>query len=124
MGAFNWVAVETTCLDCGENVEIRCQTHIASDYDGDERGRFHDREYRLNEAMFWWPVGHPKFGSWRVDGTLFPMEESPEYDRECCYADCPTCGAELYAVLRFHENRPVELIGTGKVENWPSGYVQ
>jgi hypothetical protein len=55
MGAYNWVDVSATCPLCGKAAIVRAQTMFASSYDGDETGRFFDRNYSLGAAMAWWP---------------------------------------------------------------------
>jgi len=40
MGAFNWILIEARCPSCHRVSSLKAQTHVASDYDGDETGRF------------------------------------------------------------------------------------
>ena len=122
MGAFNWIDIRDKCPKCGEHAEIHCQTHIASDFDGDLRGRFHDRHYRLNQAMWWWDFNHEKHDDWRVDGNRGGGRSEAGYDEECCYSTCQSCGAQLYVVIRFRKNVPEKVLGTGLEENWPDEY--
>lgn len=41
MSAYNWVVVTHRCPNCSKQVDIRCQTHIASSYQGITK-RFHN----------------------------------------------------------------------------------
>ena len=61
MAAFNYLVLEVNCPACGQLTTLRAQTHMASDYDGDERGRFMNREYRLGERMWWFSEGSPDY---------------------------------------------------------------
>ena len=121
MAAFNWIIIDGRCPRCGVSGRIRCQTHVASDYGGDARGRFQDREYRLGEELWWWPSGHPRFDAWRIDGRLEPaLDGSVE---EACYSRCASCGAELVVVLRFANLRAERVVGPVREEaDWPEGY--
>ncbi|MEQ9073141.1 MAG: hypothetical protein RLP09_04740 [Sandaracinaceae bacterium] len=53
MAAFNYLRFQMQCPHCGQVVEARAQVHVAADFDGDETGRFLNREYRLGEKMRW-----------------------------------------------------------------------
>ena len=121
MGAFNWIIVEETCPVCRQRSTIRCQTHIASDFDGDTRGLFHDREYHLGDRMLWWPRGDARFQGWRVGGR---MENSipPDSDEEACYSNCTNCGAELCVVVNFLRAIPRRVVLVAREEDWPPGY--
>lgn len=123
MAAFNWIEILGRCPVCGRVERFRCQTHVASNYDGDETGRFHDRTYLLGEAMAWWPRDSAKFHEWRVDGRLNDPCE-PDWDEEACHATCGGCGVALFAVIRFHENVPERVVAIGPVESWPPGYAR
>jgi hypothetical protein len=119
MAAFNWIEIEGACPCCGQQGIIRCQTHVASDYDGDATGRFHERSYRLGERMAWWPPGHPSYEHWREASE--PGRPEGETVEAAC-ATCGSCAAELYAVLRFRDLRPVEVLKLGPERDWPPGY--
>lgn len=121
MGAFNWIIVDVPCPACHKQVEIRCQTHVASDYGGDERGRFQCREYRLGESMAWWPKEHREYSAWRANGRIGQLDKG-EIDSEACYASCPACDADLYVVLEFDGPCPVKVKDIGLEGNWPEGY--
>jgi hypothetical protein len=115
--------------------EVRCQTHVASSYRGDASGRFHDRAYRVGEAMAWWPRGDRRWGEWRVWGGRGGVsdregeageagEADEEREEEACYADCAACGAELYVIVRFRAAVVEWVLGIGRVEDWPDGYLR
>ena len=119
MSAFNWMIVNHRCPKCDREVEIRCQTHIASSYGGMDK-RFHGETYHLGEKMQWWPPEHPDFEKWRVDGCVIPCEDDPQFDRECCCSKCLSCGTELYVVIRFKQNLPLTVLQVSEegVENY------
>jgi predicted RNA-binding Zn-ribbon protein involved in translation (DUF1610 family) len=119
MAAFNWIVASIRCPACGATSDARCQTHVASSYSGDHRGRFHDREYAVGEAMNWWPTDHPDWGAWRYGGRL-GVEEA-NHDEEACLATCPSCGAEIFVVVRFHGPKPEGLLEVGTESQWPHG---
>ena len=121
MGAYNWILISACCPECRSQVELRCQTHIASSFDGTADGRFHDREYRLGEKMRWWPETSKLYKEWRDDGLINGPVEGP-IDYECCYTSCPKCGAALFAAIRFEDVRPVAVEQVGAERNWPSNY--
>ncbi len=125
MSAFNYVLVEGVCPVCDHRAQVRCQTHVASDYDGNQAGRFHGREYSLGEAMRWWDDSDARYPGWRVDGreTRAAGAEA-EYIEEACYATCLSCGAALCAVLRFRKLVPECLLQLTNEEDWPSGYLK
>lgn len=72
--------------------------------------------------MQWWPTGHPEFEQWRVDGCVTPCEDDPLFDRECCYSNCLSCGIQLYVVIRFKQNLPLEVLLVS--QEWPENYYQ
>jgi hypothetical protein len=117
MGSYNWIVVTSACPSCKQVRELRCQTHVASSYDGDDTGRFHDREYRLSEEMSWWPPTDARFESWRTNDG--PDPSSGEYVEEVCDATCGDCGAELSALISFVARRPVALLRIGLARDWP-----
>ena len=121
MSAYNWLMVEAKCPACERESMIRAQTHVASDYGGDETGRFHDREYRIGDDMRWLPASDPRYTSWRVNGRVQPVPDD-DTDEEACYGTCPSCGAHLVAVVRFRRTRIERVIDIRKEEDWPAGY--
>lgn len=118
MGAYNWIRVEAKCPNCGRQSLIQCQTHIASDYDGDAAGRFHDRNYQLGGRMAWWPEADVRFSSWSGDGA----QGSGGVLAEACYSKCTNCAAALCAVIRFQELAPQELLELCLESDWPESY--
>lgn len=124
MGAFNWIRSEINCPSCGSRVTVRSQTHVASDYDGDSRGRFHDREYEVGTPMNWWDREDRRFSDWRVNGRIDCNFLSDKYDEEACSATCNLCKAELCIVFEFEENLPSRIIGVGLAADWPSDYLR
>jgi hypothetical protein len=90
---------------------------VASDFDGDDSGRFAFKEYRLQQRMAWWPAGHAKFAQWRnafsaSDGTAV----------EACTGECESCRADLFGVIRFADVTPIALEAVGLDADWPAGF--
>ena len=121
MGAYNWILMEACCPVCKKQVRLRCQTHVASDYNGDQTGRFHDREYQFGEKLLWWPKEHQNYQEWRVNGR-FGEAATGNADAECCYTSCPKCKAELFAIIEFHGPRSVVVKEIGLEGHWPVDY--
>lgn len=120
MGAFNWITIDATCPVCTWPTSIRCQTHVASTYDGDATGRFHERAYRLGERMAWWPPADPRHDDWRDAPSAIPRDGS-SID-EACYADCTACGDALCVVIRFRDLVPAETCAISPEADWPDGH--
>jgi len=118
MAAYNWIEVEASCPACQALATIRCQTHIASSFDGDGSGRFCHRTYRLGEAMAWWTPDDNRFSGWSADAD---PKHRPAVE-EACYALCEHCKAELYAVIAFENLVPRKLLATGLERDWPDNY--
>jgi hypothetical protein len=122
MGAYNWITINESCPHCGQFATIRCQTHVASDYGGDQLGRFHDNEYQPGDRMRWYEESHKNFQEWRPESEINPPEPDSENLKECCYANCMNCNRELYAVIEFHFTTPSRVLGVGLEENWPDNF--
>ena len=121
MAAYNWILLETTCPQCGTVGPLRCQTHIASDFGGDQSGRFCHREYVFGQRMAWWSVDDRYYHHWaEEDGEPLPDGSFAE----ACYADCSHCGAHLCALLRFENLIPCELLRLSLESDWPPGYLR
>jgi hypothetical protein len=122
MAAFNWVQFRGRCPVCGPDRDIRCQTHVASDFDGLAGRRFNDRTYHLGERMAWWPPTDPRFPEWRVNGRRDDPSADPTTDFECCYSECGHCRTELYAVVKFVDVTPTEVLDVGREADWPADF--
>ena len=120
MGAFNWIDVEATCPACGRAAVLRTQTHIASDYDGDADGRFHDRTYRVGDRMAWFEPPDPRSSRWSecADPGRLPNVH------EACYAHCVACRAEICVVLAFDRTRAVSVVAVATEAAWVPGYLR
>ena len=101
MAAFNYVVFEERCPHCDRQVVLKAQTHIASDYEGDEHGRFMDHEYQLGERMKWFSRTHPDFDTWKTWGG------EGDTIHEDCPASCPSCNTKLNAQIAFEDLTPV-----------------
>jgi hypothetical protein len=119
MAAFNWIEFEEVCPNCNRLSRIRCQTHIASEFAGDENTDFYRREYRLGDKMAWWPPGHLNFRFWREHSE---PNQAPDQAVEACCADCQNCKAHLCAVILFDDLRPVQVTHLSLESDWPDGF--
>jgi hypothetical protein len=105
MGAYNYVVFEDVCPSCGERSRIRAQTHVASSFDGDDRGRFCHKDYQLEETMAWWPkTDSAGWQSW-LEGADEVVGDGVGAC-EHCYADCEACKAELVVTIDFRDAVP------------------
>jgi len=120
MAAYNLIVVRAPCPSCKRPSEIRCQTHVASSFDGDERGRFCARTYTLGETMAWWGPGDPRFEQW-CDGAL---PTTPPLYEEACYSTCASCQADLCVVIEFRNVVPTRVVGVTTEQNWPAGHLR
>lgn len=113
MAAYNDVLFEGTCPSCGQVSLMRAQCHVASSFDGDDRGRFCLKEYALGQPMDWWPREHRSFEKWKDADVHIPDLSDPDHVEEDCLLICERCGADLYAVIAFEVNVPVEVREVG-----------
>ena len=102
MASYNWIIDTAKCPACSHKAEIRTQTYIASSYDGDDTGRFHDREYKIGEKMAWWERNHQNFAEWLESRD---RNHSPAKVVEACSTNCVECGAELYAIIKVSRQK-------------------
>lgn len=120
MAAFNRVTFDAMCPCCGMVSLIKAQFHIASSFEGDNRGRFCNRNYRLNDEIIWWTESDIKWSKWSEGGNQ--NDEWVNTIQECCYAECTNCGAGLYAVIEFCPVKPIAIIQIGSEDNWPLNF--
>ncbi|PCJ21413.1 MAG: hypothetical protein COB02_02150 [Candidatus Cloacimonadota bacterium] len=121
VSAYNWVLIKSYCPNCKERQVIQCQTHIASDYDGENGYRYHNKKYNLGESMDWWSIGTPQFNSWRVNGKKSSIVNS-SIDFECCYSNCTSCKESLFVVIEFYRNISKKVLDIGFEKDWPQGF--
>jgi len=120
MSAFNCIVFDGVCPKCLAKTILRAQCHIASTF-GAENGRyFYNGEYKLGEKMRWWPINHPRWCDWIASGRR--SADTSDVARECCYAACQNCGADLYAIIEFVSLSPRLVIDIGLEENWPKDF--
>ena len=111
MAAYNWIVFREACPKCGNDALIRAQCHVASSFDGDNTGRFCQREYRLGARMKWWDKSDDRYDTWKTTaGTVRPSPGNEDVV-ERCDADCPACGAELFALIGFRDITPANVLG-------------
>jgi hypothetical protein len=111
MSAYNWVEIERICPSCNVKSCIKCQTHFYSDYNSDESGRFHERNYKIGETMAWWSSSNPKHSEWR--DSNYGQEDKYYEDSECCFSECLNCGGKLFVILYFKACSLSEVLGIG-----------
>jgi hypothetical protein len=121
MAAYNYVTFEGTCPSCGRGATIRAQVHVASSFDGDDSGRYAHREYQLGERMAWWPPSDRRFSAWSEYGQ---PGQPPGEALEACYSECRRCRADVFAVIRFRDLVPTEVLAVGAEAEWPQGYLR
>lgn len=121
MAAYNWIKTEFQCPNCLQVVVANCQTHVASDYNGDATGRFFDRTYNLGERMVWWSKSDPNYNDW-CDEYSIKETNFVESCKEACYVACPNCGTDLYVVVLFEDITPVKVLSVGLEKNWPDEF--
>ncbi len=121
MAAFNWISFEALCPQCGVFGAIRCQTHVASDFGGDESGRFCHREYSFGQRMAWWAENDPRYRHW-AEECGEPLANGSF--AEACYSTCSHCGASLCALLLFEDLIPWQSLRLSLESDWPPGYPQ
>lgn len=118
MGAFNFIRIESQCPACKNESEILCQTHIASDYDGNsEVGRFHDHEYKLGQKMPWFEDDYESWYShndWKVSDSVA---------REACISSCLSCNAEIYVLIEFQDITPKKVVSIGLEHEMPKQFL-
>jgi hypothetical protein len=117
MGAFNYIRICGECPVCKTDALILCQTHIASDYDGNlEVGRFHDHTYELGERMPWF---EDDTDSWYVyDEYKVGKNEA----QEACHSTCQSCGADIYTLIYFENITPTKVLKIGLEKDMPEKY--
>lgn len=119
MSAYNWIDINRNCPSCHSDAHIKCQAHYFSDYSGDDSGRFHDRNYRLGQAMSWWNQSDPKYLSF-LEGESNPDGMKVNRLIECCYSTCMSCDADLYVAIAFLVNTPEKILDVGLIADWPA----
>jgi len=122
VGAFNWIQFEQVCPACECKRTIVAQTHVASSYDGKGEDRFHDATYRLGETMRWWESRHPQYRDWKTGNLKNLKDVAIREEYECCYANCAVCDVDLYAIIKFIDCMPKELLELGVEVDWPEPF--
>lgn len=119
MSAYNQIVIHAPCPHCGEISDIRCQTHVASSFDGVDE-RFCHHTYHIGETMPWFDAQHPECKNWKQGNSKTPLPLGEE--TECCYAECLSCQKECCAIIHFSQRTITGFELPGKVENWPAGF--
>lgn len=122
MSAYNYILIDKICPACSAKESLIAQTHVASDYDGDEFGRFHDALYRVGEQMRWWPPEHRKHGEWRNGNRKEPDDIPSNEEYECCYTTCSDCRAKFFSVIKFLDVTPISVLDFGQESDWPTSF--
>lgn len=113
MAAFNYVTFAFACPSCGCPANGRVQVHVAADYDGDESGRFMNREYRLGERMAWFSEDD----SDPLDWIGFCEKNSNGLYVERSECGCPLCGETRAVEVEFADRVALRILDvtTGQV---------
>jgi len=119
MSAFNRISFYQNCPNCGEFARIEAQCHTASSFERDDVGRLCGSAYQIGERMRWWREDDARWRPWADLGDSH-REDGPI--RECCYAICGHCGANLYSIIEFKNVTPVGVVDLGMEKNWPDDY--
>lgn len=106
MGAYNYIVFDAVCPACGVAGAFCAQTHVASSFNGDDRGRFCHRCFELNEPMFWWDRDHPDWSGWIARADCASQDGSLAI--EDCHTDCEHCDSDFMALICFRDAVPVE----------------
>jgi hypothetical protein len=120
VAAFNWVEFESQCPVCSQNTKIRVQCHIAASFEGDDRGRFCRKNYRVGEKLHWWHSNHENYRKWGIGGQS--TGGNPRSVLECCYASCVASGDKLYVVLEITDLEIRKVHEIGPDQDWPVAY--
>lgn len=115
MAAFNYIEFNYMCPNCFSHSKMKAQTHIASDYEGDETGRFMERTYQLGEKMAWYDVYSEEYIDWMTWGKPINNQPVTEY----CHTSCMSCQRDLYSLIEFQDITPVKIIEIGLKEKSP-----
>ena len=119
MGAYNYIFFDAVCPACGVAGACCAQTHVASSFNGDDRGRFCHRYFELNEPMRWWDRDDPNWVDW-IDGADCASRDGV-LAIEYCYTDCAHCDADLKAVICFRDAVAIEYRMLRVIPKWSSG---
>jgi hypothetical protein len=120
MGAYNWLRFSDVCPDCGERTAIVAQLKYASSYSGDDKGRYHDRSYKVGDKLAWFDLQDSRYKDPNHSGVV--DQDDPGRILECTYADCDSCRAKLFAIVAISEFRVVEVIRIGLEKDEPRGF--
>src|SRR6218665_807698 len=119
MGAYNWILSRQKCPACHQITTIKSQLHIAASFDGDESGRFCNREYYLGETMSWFKgPGTPR----NCETGNKKEPELPGTDTECCYSSCSNCNFEGYVIVSLKQLKLISITAIEQLDNWPDEY--
>jgi hypothetical protein len=105
MAAFNYIVADVDCPGCKRRTMLRAQTHIASDYEGDEHGRLMGQDYRLGERMRWFAADHADFDTWMTWGCALDGRVE-----ELCGGTCEYCGMKVYVLIEFVDVTPTAVL--------------
>lgn len=122
MSAYNWILIKAHCPYCNKETEIKCQSHLVADFDGDSIGRFLDATYRIGDKMRWWATSDYRYNNWRDETNSAAPLKPDDMAGECCYSECTECKNEIFAVIQFKSCTPVSVVSVGKIDNWPDGF--
>jgi hypothetical protein len=112
MGIFNHIEFVGMCPSCaGNRALFRAQCHVATSMDGNEKGIFCCKIYKLGDKLNWYEEDDPRYLSWTLPGRIPQIDGRPNEVIESCHAECMDCGAnDLSAIILFRDLRSVRII--------------
>lgn len=120
MAAFNLIHINAQCPNCGEIIDIECQTHVASSFDGIGAKRFCAEVYHVGDLMNWYDSQHPLYESWKQGNSKIELPGNT--DAECCYATCSICNTECFVLIYFQDCTILKIDRIGQIEDWPNEF--
>lgn len=120
MSARNWILSRQKCPACDQITTVKSQLHIAASFDGDESGRFCNREYYLGDRISWFNGPDSRQKHWEAGNKKEP--DLPGLDTECCYSSCSACHFEGYVIITLEQLKLVSITAIAHLDNWPDSY--
>ena len=119
MGAYNWVLSQQRCPACRQLSTIKSQLHIAASFDGDENGRFSNREYHLGDTLNWFTGTRLEKA---YDNSYKITPDPPGVATECCYSTCNSCNFEGFVIVTLQQLKLSSITAVEALEDWPEDY--
>lgn len=106
MAAFNYIRIQGKYPECNQMSSIMCQTHVASDYDGNlDVDRFCDHVYELGQKIPWFKGEDSDL--WH---TFNELKIDDNVAREDCFSKYESCQLQIKVVIQFENIIPVKVL--------------